>query len=170
MKAIRIATLAGLVASSASADPLLVGFAGDWNGRGFAATSADKPMEPVRCKMTAEPPADASVLIQGRCAVAAGSAQLFIKILHDGAGQLRAAFASNGLVDLVQFVGTAADGRFELSSIEGYLLDEVAFDVRSVIEITGEDSFTLKDWNTAAGTDDWRLVTDITFARIEDGQ
>jgi hypothetical protein len=156
------------IAAPCTAQSILEDMVGTWSAHGQVTVEKDGAMQRARCNSTASRDEDtAGVTSRGRCAVSAGAGEFAMRFIDDGDGRVRAAFSSSHLDDLVQLRGTLSGRVMNLGSDTPYRIEDRLFDVRSEVTIVSNDYFEIREWNSASGQNQWRLVTELKFDRAE---
>lgn len=159
-----IRTAICLVALTAAA-PAAAGIfdaAGPWLGEGRLATGPTAPLERGRCRVEVAPAGPDDVSVTGRCAVAAGTSTISLRLVRDGTGKLRAGFWSAATGQTIQLAGTEAGGAIELGSTTPLIDHGRRYETRvSVSEQAG--GFAIRQLLREEGEAAWRLVGEMSY-------
>lgn len=137
---------------------------GSWNARGQIASTPTAELERGRCRITIATSGGNSMTISGRCAVAAGAAQVQLRVTNNG-GQLTGSASSSLFEGAIALSGTRQGDTISMAAQSGSTFEGVLYWSRVEIGLQSESRFTMREWTAPAGTSNWRLTRDLTFER-----
>jgi len=124
---------------------LIFGQVGKWRGSGVVSHPPGSPPQNIGCRVNATTDAPGTMEIRGRCAVAAGSARLAIRLEAQADGTIAAGFASPQLSETIQFSGNAQNDLITLNTRAPFKLDGEASHFELRIAIDSDMSFHLSE-------------------------
>lgn len=155
-------------AQPSNAQSALNAFVGEWRGQGLSASDPTEPPKRTRCRVEAVAKAkSASIIMTGKCAIAAGQSRFSARFVDDGNGRVRAGFNAPLIEETAQLAGNMTSGKIEMTGRAPYLFEGTLYHIRTQIDFEAPDEFVLREWNAVDGTQDWKIVKELTFKRSE---
>lgn len=160
-------SLALILAASTTSAHAQIGFAdltGEWTANGQTAARPDGPLERSRCRVSVQAGnSGGNLTIDGRCAIAAGTAYVTMQVFDDGNGQMRGEVTTSTFQGPAQLTGTRSGNSISLATQAAMLFEDRHYWSRVEITLTDETRFELKEWTAVQASADWHLTRDMVF-------